>query len=154
MLWIVRSLMFSLLKQFIRHEFPTVQQMTTAVFLQKITDTTRPQPLILDSRTEEEFAVSHIAGATRILDGEDEAIVLKNISKSTPIVAYCSVGYRSSKLAQKLMGEGFQEVFNLEGGIFQWANEGHLTQQVHPYNKSWGIFLKQQQMLEKDGDRA
>jgi rhodanese-related sulfurtransferase len=145
MLWIVRSLLFNQLKQFIRHKFPTVQHIPTAEFSRRLTDTTRPQPLILDCRSEEEFAVSHIAGAIRVQGWKNETIALKDIPKSTPIVVYCSVGYRSSKVVQKLMEEGFQEVFNLEGGIFQWANEGHLNERVHPYSKSWGILLKQQQ---------
>jgi 3-mercaptopyruvate sulfurtransferase SseA len=48
-----------------------------------------------------------------------------------------------------LQQAGFTNVKNLYGGIFQWMNEkkpvyNHkgLTQQVHPYSRSWGIWLQ------------
>ena len=43
---------------------------------------------------------------------------------------------------------GFEHVYNLEGGIFQWANEGRAlyragepAEKVHPYNRTWGRLL-------------
>ena len=75
------------------------------------------------------------------------------------VVCYCSVGYRSSYLAQQLLCEldkpVYQEmkskvmVYNLEGSIFKWANEGKDLQDnrgrktvvVHPYNFVWGKLL-------------
>jgi rhodanese-related sulfurtransferase len=135
--------------------------MTTDKFAQVIAETSHSQPLILDSRSEEEYAVSHFAKAQRI-DGRSDlsiAPVLKNIPKSTPIIVYCSIGYRSSRVAQKLMEAGFKNVSNLEGGIFQWANEGRaetqirpgslvqgeqITQTVHPYDAWWGMLLNRQ----------
>ena len=66
------------------------------------------------------------------------------------------MGYRSSDVAQKLYqsakergeGDGL-EVFNLEGGLFQWACEGRemvdqaeeTASVVHPYNSFWGKLL-------------
>ena len=42
-------------------------------------------------------------------------------------------------------------VFNLQGSIFQWANEGRLlmandraVHAVHPYNERWGVLLNPQ----------
>jgi len=75
------------------------------------------------------------------------------------VVCYCSVGYRSSYLAQQLQCELDKPVYlekkskvmvyNLEGSIFKWANEGKdlegnkgfKTVVVHPYNVIWGKLL-------------
>ena len=64
-------------------------------------------------------------------------------------MVYCSVGYRSSILAEKLQDLGFTRVYNLEGSIFKWANEGRPlaqdqtpVQKVHPYNTDWGKLLE------------
>ena len=75
------------------------------------------------------------------------------------VVCYCSVGYRSSALAQQLTYELDKPIFlgmkskiviyNLEGSIFKWANEGkdlednrgRKTVFVHPYNIVWGKLL-------------
>ena len=54
----------------------------------------------------------------------------------------------SSDLATRLREAGFTRVQNLEGSIFQWANE-HRTlvrndqpvSRVHPYSKLWGRLL-------------
>ena len=61
------------------------------------------------------------------------------------VVVYCSVGYRSSRLAEELRARGFENVFNLEGSLFQWANEGRplyrgeeRVDQAHPYDEEWG----------------
>ncbi len=75
--------------------------------------------------------------------------VLKNISKDKPIVVYCSVGKRSENIAEKLINDGYKNVSNLYGGIFEWVNQGHeeynltnkKTPNVHAYNFLWGQFL-------------
>ncbi|NEQ28665.1 MAG: rhodanese-like domain-containing protein, partial [Microcoleus sp. SIO2G3] len=66
-----------------------------------------------------------------------------------PIVAYCSVGWRSSRVVDRLQQASYTNAFNLEGSIFQWANEGRpvfqngeRVQQVHPYSRLWGQLLK------------
>ncbi|HUM48347.1 MAG TPA: rhodanese-like domain-containing protein, partial [Chitinophagales bacterium] len=75
---------------------------------------------------------------------------LKNIPKDQRIVVYCSVGYRSEKIAEQLENAGYSHVTNLYGGIFEWVNEGHAvydltgttTPNIHPYNATWGVWLK------------
>lgn len=104
--------------------------------------------IILDAREKEEFQVSHIPGAIEI--GYDD-FKLNNLPKMDPqkrIVVYCSVGYRSEKIAEKLKKAGYADVSNLRGGIFQWVNEGNPvvnengeTPAVHTYNKSWSKWL-------------
>jgi 3-mercaptopyruvate sulfurtransferase SseA len=62
---------------------------------------------------------------------------------------YSSVGYRSARLAHWLANQGYANVRNLSGSIFQWANEdrpvfrnGRPTMEVHPYDRRWGLLLE------------
>ncbi len=106
-------------------------------------------PLILDIRSDEEFAVSHIKNASFIdYDSFSEEMVA-GLPRDAQVVVYCSVGYRSEKIGEKLQKLGFKNVFNLYGGIFQWKNDGfevlnsqgQSTDSVHTYNKSWSKWL-------------
>ena len=136
------------LKKQIRAKYPTVREITTDELAAWLSDPQRPAPVVLDVRSPEEFAVSHLRGA-RDVDPQaaaDQAV--GHIDKATPIVTYCSVGYRSSALAERLQKAGFTNVRQLDGSIFQWANEGRplyrgdqQVHAVHPYNKTWGKFL-------------
>jgi rhodanese-related sulfurtransferase len=146
----LRSLALSLLKFLIKLSFPTVSQMTTEEFNCWLIDSAKRLPLLIDARSQTEYMVSHIKTAVHIDPVASDVTALSTVSKDTPIVVYCSVGYRSAKVAQQLQREGFSQIYNLSGGLFQWANEErpifkddeHLTQLVHHYNKIWGKLLK------------
>ena len=135
----------------IRAKFPTVAHISTDT-LQSWRDESpqRENLLLFDVRAPEEYAVSHLQGA-RSVSSKDEALkVLQGVSSDQRIVLYCSVGYRSSELAQFLMKKGYTKIYNLEGSIFAWANEGRpvyrgkeWVQVVHPYDKTWGRLLKE-----------
>lgn len=109
----------------------------------------RPELLRLDARSTEEYAVSHLQAARRIgYEDFDPAQVL-DLPRDTPVVVYCSVGYRSEKIAARLRDMGFEEVYNLYGGLFEWVNRGYpvyrnqqATREVHGYSWAWGIWLK------------
>lgn len=104
---------------------------------------------ILDAREFNEFQVSHLPTAKYVGDKDFKLSAVREISKSDSIVVYCTVGYRSEQIAEKLQKAGYQNVFNLFGGIFSWKNNGNPvvdnenqeTQQVHCYNKMWSVFL-------------
>ena len=61
-----------------------------------------------------------------------------------------AIGFRSAEFTEALAAAGCGETFYLEGGIFQWANEGRPligadgkpSTKVHPYNKLWGRLVK------------
>ena len=105
--------------------------------------------VLLDARAAEEYAVSHLAKAVYVgYDDFDESRI-KSLKKDTTIVVYCSVGYRSEKIAEKLMAAGYTNVANLYGGIFEWVNQGNevvdatgkKTEAIHAYSKTWGLWL-------------
>ncbi|MGB3207247.1 MAG: rhodanese-like domain-containing protein [Crinalium sp.] len=144
---------FNLIKRFIRWKFPSVQPVTTVELAEWLENDTIPDLIIIDARSEAEYAVSHLPGAKHLKVITPDAILRKSsfaYAHDPKIVVYCSIGYRSAKVAQQLQQARFDDVFNLEGGIFQWANEqrplfkdGQSTQLVHPYNDVWGKLLNQ-----------
>ncbi|MEH2322149.1 MAG: rhodanese-like domain-containing protein [Nostoc sp.] len=130
-------------------KFPNIEEITSKELAQLLLDSRNPRPLVLDARSQTEYAVSHIETATQMDPLTPDLAVLSTVPKDHPIVVYCAVGYRSAKLAQHLNEAGLKCIYNLSGGIFHWANEGrlmfreqHPTQVVHPYNAIWGKLLK------------
>jgi rhodanese-related sulfurtransferase len=131
-----------------RWRFPQVAQLPPAALALWLDDFKRTQPVLLDVRKEMEYAVSHLPGAQRIDPQATAADVIKKLPSGRPVVVYCAVGYRSSKLAQRLVEAGVSDVFNLKGSIFSWASEGRALQSdrgpvscVHPCNALWGRLL-------------
>jgi rhodanese-related sulfurtransferase len=120
----------------------------SAETLKKVESTRKPL-LILDTREANEYNVSHINGAMYVGYDNFKISKLKKVNKNTTVIVYCSVGYRSEKIGEKLKKGGFNKVMNLQGGIFDWVNSGYPvydnagneTQKVHAYNKSWGKWL-------------
>jgi len=112
---------------------------------------------VLDAREKKEYDVSHLPTSTYLGYKDFNKELLEGLDKSKPIVLYCSVGYRSDKMGKKLKNLGFQEVYNLYGSIFEWANTGHelmdaqneSTKKVHTYNEKWSQWLDEGEGLEK-----
>ena len=110
--------------------------------------------MFLDAREPEEFEVSHIASAFHVGYDNFNLRSVSKIKKDAKIIVYCSVGYRSEKIAEQLIKAGFTDVSNLYGGIFEWKNKGYdvycdstITEKVHAYNKKWGQWLNRGQKV-------
>ena len=135
----------------VRLRFPDVRHIQIEELNDWLGDATREDPVLLDVRSEEEFAFSHLPGAFQVdpqTSADEAAKIIGNASK---VVVYCSVGYRSSRLAVRLQGEGGIEVVNLEGSIFAWANAGYplvkgleTVKKVHPYSRAAGKMLREE----------
>lgn len=115
------------------------------------------KPILLDARSTPEFGVSRIAACADHLpfDADDAAVAEKvrgikddNPGRKIAVVAYCSIGYRSAILTDRIRALELEDVeaYNLEGSIFKWVNEGkpvvdasgEPTTFVHPYNRLFG----------------
>lgn len=137
------------IKTEIHREFPEVEQLGVDAFAERMN---RGDALLLvDVRARDEFAVSHIPGAVHIAEGRDFLAGFADVPRDREIVLYCSVGWRSSRAARELRRAGYQQVRNLEGSIFEWANKGHALEgetgaatRVHPFNSVWGQLLHEQ----------
>ncbi len=128
--------------------YPLVDSIGTQELSDWIGDASRTSPLVIDVREEEEYQVSHIPNAILIEPNSDLKTKMSEYDKAIAIVTYCSVGYRSAKLARQLKKQGYVHVQNLQGSIFAWANEGRtlisdgrIVNEVHPYNAHWKKYL-------------
>ena len=135
----------------IQRDWPEVPQMSTQELAQRMAAGDGAAPLLIDVRTREEYEVSHLPGAVWAETPSEIAAALRTASDQQTVVLYCSVGVRSSKAAAKLVRSGRANIFNLQGPIFWWANEGrpliandHAVNVVHPYNEHWGVLLNPQ----------
>ncbi len=143
-----QDLKWSAVNRMIAADFPDVPTLTTDSLAARLADSTAPRPLLLDARSPEEYAVSHLPDARRIDPEADSFPALDTLSRDRPVVVYCSVGYRSARVTAQLHHQGFTHVRNLEGSIFRWANEGRPVVRngtpvdaVHPYDRTWGTLL-------------
>ena len=137
-----------MLKKLLSH---TVPEISVADFAQK-----SEQFVLLDAREPNECTVSEIKGSIPVGYNHFDIKTVENIAKDTPVLVYCSVGYRSEKIAEKLMAAGYSRVYNLYGGIFEWVNQGHpvvnangVTPYVHAYSRTWGVWLKKGKKVYK-----
>ena len=141
----------------IRDKYPDVKQLGTDKLHSWLAGSKNGSIILIDARGMEEFRVSHISGSRNIPYDKDPLKHLTDIKPDSPIVVYCSVGYRSSILAKKLQDMGFTKVYNLEGSIFKWANEDRplaqnqtIVYKVHPYNAHWGNLLERKYHVDVD----
>ncbi len=100
----------------------TVYMNITAEEAKKIMDT-EPEYVILDVRTEEEFAQGHIPGAILIPDYEIREEAESSLpDKNALILVYCRSGRRSKNAAQILVELGYTNIREF-GGILDWPYE-------------------------------
>jgi len=137
-----------MLRMSLRSQFPHVEWISAGELGQWLEDRQRQQPILLDVRTANEWKVSHLPGARRVDPGVPVEAALPMSSRQAPVVTYCAVGFRSAELASRLRAAGFTHVQNLDGGIFEWANQhrplvqdGKRASRVHPYNEFWARLL-------------
>ena len=131
----------------IAERWPSVEQLPTAELARRLE--AHEPVLLIDTRAEKEYLVSHLPGAVWAESPEQLRAAVRDVPPTQLIVLYCSVGVRSSSAAAMLMREGGHTVANLRGSIFQWANEGRALESdgrpatsVHPYNRFWARLLE------------
>lgn len=81
--------------------------------------------LLLDVRTDQEYAAGHLEGSTQInFNSPDFQQKIKELDPETPVYVYCRSGARSGNAAKMMKQLGFKAVYNLEGGILAWQRSG------------------------------
>ncbi|MFF2909827.1 rhodanese-related sulfurtransferase [Paenibacillus sp. NPDC057934] len=88
----------------------------------------RDDVIVLDGRTGYEYDLGHFRGAIRPeVDSFKEFPdwIRENMSdlKDKPILTYCTGGIRCEKLSGFMMNEGFQQVYQLDGGIVSYGKD-------------------------------
>ena len=77
---------------------------------------------LLDVRQDWEYEEFHLPGA-RLIPLPELAGRLEEIPRNRPTIVYCASGGRSAAGARLMQGQGFQDLYNLIGGIMSWKDE-------------------------------
>ena len=77
--------------------------------------------VVVDIRDPQAFAAGHISGATH-LDNHSVAEFIRNADLDAPTLVVCYHGNSSQSAAAYLVGQGFSEVYSLDGGFELWRN--------------------------------
>lgn len=118
--------------------FPGVQDISAEEALKRYKAS---RVIFVDERDPEERAVSMLPGA--VTSGE----FLKNPEayRDRLVIGYCTISYRSGKLARKLAKKGSSMV-NLRGGVLAWLHaggklykDGRPVKRVHVYGRKWDL---------------
>lgn len=83
-------------------------------------------PLILDVRSEKEFADGHIPGAVNIpYDQLGDRLSEIDAAKSDAIVVHCRSGHRAGIAEKVLIEAGYSDVRDLDGHMNAWQTGGY-----------------------------
>jgi rhodanese-related sulfurtransferase len=79
----------------------------------------------LDVRTPGEFNEGHVEGA-QLIDFQSGNFEneIATLDKSKTYAVYCRSGSRSGQAVKVMSDAGFTSVYNLNGGVIDWANAG------------------------------
>jgi rhodanese-related sulfurtransferase len=145
----------------VARRWPQIGHVTPAEVARRIAE---GKVVLFDVRTPAEYAVSHLPGAIYVDPDMTSADFLARYGdavKGKTAVFYCSVGVRSSRLADRvatdLKTRGAVAVDELAGGIFAWHGEMRPlvdtkgpTDFVHPYDALWGRLLARPDLARTD----
>ncbi len=81
--------------------------------------------VVLDVRTEEEFIEGYIPSAKNIdiYKGQGFLDEVNQLDKSKNYYVYCRSGARSAQACALMNQQGFENAYNLMGGITEWDGE-------------------------------
>jgi rhodanese-related sulfurtransferase len=81
--------------------------------------------ITLDVRTPGEFNEGHIDGALLIdFQSGNFENEIASLDKSKTYAVYCRSGSRSGEAVKVMRDAGFTNLYNLNGGVIDWANAG------------------------------
>jgi thioredoxin 1 len=99
-----------------------VTELSATEFAAKIKEL--PKAVVIDVRTPGEFAKGHLINAQNFdWNGTSFQEQIAAVDKAQPVFVYCLSGARSAAAADHMRKNGFQNVYELKGGIMQWRAE-------------------------------
>ena len=102
---------------------PAGSHLNATEFSEKISQIT--DAVVIDVRTPKEFSRGHLAHALNYdWNGHAFQQQITHLDKAKPVFVYCRSGGRSSAAAESMRQQGFQRVYELNGGIIKWRKAG------------------------------
>jgi rhodanese-related sulfurtransferase len=121
-----------------KKDFPGVQDIEPAEAMRLLEER---QALFIDVRAKKEQEVSMLPGAIT----EPGFLNHPERYRDKVIIGYCTISYRSGKLAEKLKAQGVT-MLNLRGGLLAWVHDGGKvydrngeTRRIHVYGRKWDL---------------
>lgn len=99
-----------------------VEELSPSSFIERWPAEQRGEVQLLDVREHDELAHASLPGTVHIPMQEVPARLVE-LDPRRPIVVMCHSGYRSRNVAAFLLANGFEQVYNLAGGIRAWSIE-------------------------------
>ena len=101
----------------------SVESILPRAFAEKLKNTSGAQ--LIDVRSPQEFQSGHLRKARNInVQGPGFQSQAEKLKKDQPVFVYCRSGGRSRMAAGQLAGMGFEEIYDLSGGIMSWMSKG------------------------------
>ena len=101
---------------------PVIEAVGVSAFAEVVS---RPEVIVLDVRTPAEFAEGHIPDSINIdVESPDFPDRVAELDKGATYAVYCRSGRRSAVAAEQLAAAGFTQVYDLAGGVIDWAAAG------------------------------
>jgi len=97
-----------------------VKSVSPREFCARWPEANRADVQLLDVREPAELAMAAIPDAIRIPMREVPSRLVE-LDRHRPVVVMCHSGVRSGHVAAFLLANGFEQVFNLAGGIDAWS---------------------------------
>ena len=97
-----------------------MRQMTPTELAERLADSGREPPVLLDVREPWEFETCHIEGS-KLMPMASVPARAGELDPGAEVVVICHHGSRSAQVGMFLERQGFGNVVNLSGGVASWA---------------------------------
>jgi rhodanese-related sulfurtransferase len=85
----------------------------------------RQDAVVIDVREADDYAKGHVLGARNVPLSQFETRVADlEKHKAKPVIVYCESGNRAGTAQATLRAKGFEQAFNLSGGVGAWQQAG------------------------------
>jgi len=99
-----------------------MKAITAAELARWLADGERPPPLLLDVREPWEQQICTIPGS-EVMPMQRIPAQFGDIDPQRSVICICHHGARSARVAMFLQHQGYEDVYNLTGGIDAWARQ-------------------------------
>lgn len=99
-----------------------VEELSPRAFCELWPQAQQDRVQLLDVREPQELAIASLARARHIVMRQIPSR-LDELDPTLPVVVMCHTGRRSRQVAGFLLANGFEQVYNLTGGIDAWSTE-------------------------------
>jgi phage shock protein E len=101
---------------------PSAMDLSVSEFSSKVTEA---GVITLDVRTPGEFNEGHIEGALLVdFQSGNFENEIASLDKGKTYAVYCRSGNRSGQAVKVMSDAGFTDLYNLDGGVIDWASAG------------------------------